>query len=141
MQKGADSKKLDARAWAADEQADAFLDGIRNNTLPLASGSRYSFLKNLSTNRAQKYRRRARLLREYQLTRPEFAAGDAHEQFVVNETVARIQEEMTEGERVLLTALADGDSYASIASTQRCTESALKSRILRCRRRVLALCA
>src|SRR5208283_3453634 len=62
LQRQADRRRLDAIAWAAEEQAEEFLDRLAANNLPTDPSCRKAWLDNLATNRAKKHRRRVAIL-------------------------------------------------------------------------------
>jgi DNA-directed RNA polymerase specialized sigma24 family protein len=141
LQQQTDRRKLDPKAWAAEEQADAFLDALAGDALKADPAAYEAWLANLATNRAKKHRRRMALLHGYQRTRPDSVSCKAHDAAVHKESIERVRVSTTSEEWVALMSLASGEEYKSVATTQGCTESALKSRVLRCRRRVLLACA
>jgi DNA-directed RNA polymerase specialized sigma24 family protein len=141
LQQHADRRKLDVKAWAAEEQADAFLDAIANNTLEPDAEVRELWLINLATNRAKKHRRRAAILHGYVHFRPNSELPKGHDSVVLKETLARVQKSTTNDEWIALLALAVGDSYEALAAAQGCSKSALKTRISRCRKRLYDMCA
>jgi DNA-directed RNA polymerase specialized sigma24 family protein len=98
-------------------------------------------LENLSKNRAKKHRRRARSLH---LNQHFWAASEpsvAHNRAVAIEAIERIKENTTTDEWKALSALSNGESYAVVAAEHQCSESAVKTRISRCRKRLAMLCA
>jgi DNA-directed RNA polymerase specialized sigma24 family protein len=141
LQQQADRQKLDAKAWAAEEQANEFLDALACNTPIIDAKAFEVWLENLATNRAKKHRRRAALLHVYQHLRPISESSKAHNAAVLKEDLEIIQKNATKEEWVALQALAAGDDYKSLAVAQGCTVSALKTRISRCRKRLHAMCA
>jgi DNA-directed RNA polymerase specialized sigma24 family protein len=140
LQQQADRRKIDAKSWAAEEQANEFLDAIANKTLESAPDARDRWLENLATNRARKHRRRAALLHKYEFKRPTLAFSIAHDSVVQNEGVWQVQQHTSYEEWRILLALASGDNYATVARAIGCTIAALKARVSRCRRRLLLAC-
>jgi DNA-directed RNA polymerase specialized sigma24 family protein len=141
LQAQADRRKLDPKAWAAEEQANQFIDAIANNDLKSNPEARQAWLENLATNRAKKHRRRAALLRLHQHCWPVAELSVAHDAAVANETVEKIKANTTTEEWWALVALSLGEAYKSLAMVQQCSESTLKTRISRCRKRLRAICA
>jgi hypothetical protein len=140
LQQQSDPRKLDAKAWTAEEQANEFLDAITTKTLKSASDAREIWLENLATNRAKKHRRRAALLRNYQRKCPTMVASEAHDSAVQNESVSRVRQHTSDEEWRILWALAMGDAYETVATVNDCTIAALKMRVSRCRKRLLIAC-
>jgi hypothetical protein len=140
LQQQADRKTLDPRAWAAEELANTFLDAIAANTLKSSYDAFQGWQKNLSTNRAKKHRRRAVLLEQYRYERPASVASQAHATAVRNEELYRVRRAVGGEEWRLLSDLANGGDYDGLAEATGCTISALKTRVSRCRRRVLMAC-
>jgi DNA-directed RNA polymerase specialized sigma24 family protein len=141
LQEDADRRKLDPKAWSADEKAEAFLDSLLVNTLRSDPNAREAWLNNLATNRAKKHRRRRALLRNYHRSHSASVPSTAHSDLERLETKERILAATTAEEWYALWAFAMGDDYKAVAAARGCSESALKSRVLRCRRRLMATCA
>lgn len=141
LQQQADRRKLDAKAWAAEEQADEFLNAIASDSHSSSATAREAWLTNLATNRAKKHRRRAAFLRVHLHVVPQWAPSKAHQQAVLNETIGRVRDKTSEDEWSALYALATGEKYKAVADARGCSEAALKTRISRCRKRVHSVCA
>ncbi len=141
LQRGANRRTTDARSWAADETAEAFLDALIDRRSRSTVSSHERFLKNIFTNRAKKHRRRAALLRRYQHRWPASIPPQAHAAAAANEALANIKKRASAEELTILFELARGKTYSEVATDQHFSESALKSKISRCRRRLFALCA
>jgi DNA-binding NarL/FixJ family response regulator len=136
LQRQADRRKLDAKAWAAEEQAEEFLDGLAANKLHTDPNLRKTWLDNLGTNRAKKHRRRVSILRRLVYFRPGFELSKVHESIAKKETLARVQKKATPDEWAVLFALASGGTYQDLADTRGCSEQTMKTRVSRCRKRL-----
>jgi hypothetical protein len=140
LQQRANRSKIDARAWAAEEQANQFLIAIANGNLKPHSEGRQTWLDNLYTNRTKKHRRRTRSLL---LNQHFWAASEpsvAHNRAVAIEALERIKKSTTAHEWATLIALSNGESYEALAAQHQCSQSALKTRISRCRKQLMLLC-
>ncbi|HTU88653.1 MAG TPA: hypothetical protein VMF69_01015 [Gemmataceae bacterium] len=140
LQQQADRRKIDAKSWTAEEQANEFLAAIADKTLKSALDARGTRMENLGTNRAKKHRRRAALMHDYRFNRPIVAFSKAHGLAVLNEDISQVQQQTSSEEWRMLWALANGDDYKTVAKAIGCTMAALKTRVSRCRRRLLHAC-
>jgi DNA-directed RNA polymerase specialized sigma24 family protein len=140
LQQQADRRKIDAKSWAAEEQANEFLDAIADRTLKSPADAREIWLENLATNRAKKHRRRAALLHKYQFKRPTLVFSNVHDSAVHNEGISRVQQHTSTEEWRILLALASGEKYAAVSKAIDCSIAALKARVSRCRQRLSLVC-
>jgi hypothetical protein len=141
LQERTDRRKLDANAWIAEDQANEFLAALEKGRLSQSPGARGIWLDNLRANRGKKHRRRAALLHQYQHERPDSQRSLAEQIAIHNETLSRVRESTTAQEWMILVAVAAGQDYRSIAVAIGCSDSALKTRISRSRKRLSRSCA
>ncbi len=140
QQKARRVKKLDSYAWALEEQLCHFLDSIGGG-LPADSEARSKSLHNFLLNRAKKHSRRARLLEErYRVSVLEPPAEDiAVHRLRLRETIAIVRATTSGTEWRILSSLAYGKDYRTLAERERISISALKSKVCRCRHRLRAV--
>ncbi len=134
-------RQLNHKSWAFDEQMDSLLDLLSNHDRLASSHSIDQRLNNLVTNRTKKYRRRTQLLCQYYVSRCRpYVECEKLNSLCNGETIRQIRRQVTETEWSVFLYLAAGDDYETIATRQRLTVSALKSRISRCRHRLGRQC-
>jgi len=135
IQREADRPRTNSRYWAIDEAADAVLDWITEP--PGSAAANDAIIRNLFSNRAQKYRRRAQIL-HHQLT--PLAAGTAvpsvSQQVEAMAELDRMRGTVSEADWDLLVAIAEGETYADLAECLGETVGALKMRVLRLRKQL-----
>jgi len=140
VQKKTDRSKLDHYAWALEEQANHFLDSI--GRLPKTPEARSKSLRNLVLNRTKKHSRRRRLLEQWYLPAVEPSPEDiAIGRLQHKQTIALIRAATSGAEWKILISLASGSDYPTVARQAGISLSALKSKVSRCRQRLLAVAA
>lgn len=135
IQREADRSRTNSRYWAVDDAADVVLDWIKAS--PETSASNDATIRNLFSNRAQKYRRRAQIL-HHQLV--PVAAGvtvpSVSEQVEAMAELDRLRGIVSEADWDLLVAIAEGESYADLADCLGDSVGALKMRVSRLRKQL-----
>src|SRR5205814_1717750 len=58
-------KVVNHKAWALEDQADAFLEAVARGSLPAETERRDKWLDNLETNRQKKHRHRSQILQQW----------------------------------------------------------------------------
>jgi hypothetical protein len=139
LQFAADSRNLDALAWANDERVEAYLDVIAVATHPAEFTELTCWLKHLPKNRAQKYARRRRLLERHrhELHRPDYPSPEAAAEQA--DDLARVRHLTNEREWDLLRCAA-ADGLNAVAGAEGVPLGTLKSQLSRCRRRLRQAC-
>jgi hypothetical protein len=133
----ANRRQLDHKAWALEEQLDSFAELLSDSPSNEASAGKAKPVLNLVANRSKKFRRRDQLLRDsYQHICRKSCECRTIELLSRRESITEIRLRLSEDELRIFEDLADGADYLSIAGRHRMTQSALKSRISRCRQRV-----
>jgi hypothetical protein len=135
LQQTADSRNLDALAWANDERAEDYLDAIAAGILPPEFNDLCKWLKYLPGNRAQKHVHRARLLKRrcHDICRPDPPSPEAAAEHA--DDLARVRHLATDREWALLNRVACY-GLAAVADAERMPVGTLKAQLSRCRCRL-----
>ncbi len=139
LQQAADSRSLNALAWANDERAEDFIDAIADGTLPTEFTALGRCLKHLPGNRAQKHAHRRRLLEQHRhaLCRPTLPPPVAVAEQA--DELAAVRRMTSDREWDLLNRVA-ADGLGTIAVAEAMPTGTLKSLLSRCRQRVRMAC-
>jgi hypothetical protein len=133
----ANRRRLDHTAWAMEEQLDSFVELLQSTPSNEVMHRRSKSILNLISNRTKKHRRRDEILRaSYQHICRKSYNCNSIELLICRERLNAIRFKLSEDELRIFDDLAEGDDYVTIAARYRLTQSALKSRISRCRERV-----
>lgn len=131
-------KTIKHKAWAVEDQLNAFLDSLAKCSLPAEKTTREKWLINLATNRQKKHRNRSRLLQKWMVTvRPEFSPSELTIlKLVQDEQLAQVRTLTTEQEWRILYGLSLDRDYKTIAQSESISVAALKAKVSRCRHRL-----
>jgi len=133
----ADRVVVDHTLWALEDKADAFLNAIRDDTLPSEGIRRETWLENLQGNRNRKHRRRLRLLEQY--AREVTISAPIRSQLdrlIQTERVIMVRNSTSAQEFRLLMRRALDHDYQAIASDENLSIAAAKTKVCRCRQRL-----
>lgn len=135
-QTAADTRRLNARAWAAEEAADLVLDLISSPT-PLSAPVIAAKSAHASGNRAAKHRRRARLRHDILLPEAESQASPTpYEAVAARLELERIRTQISDRDWHLLTMAAEGKTHADIGFELDLTPGTVKTLLFKLRRRL-----
>ena len=130
-------KVVDHKAWALEDQADAFLEAVAGGSLPAETERRDKWLDNLETNRQKKHRHRYDILQQWipDLNVPLDTLLPI-DRIIVIEQLVQVRNSTTAQELRILCALAVDHNYETIADAEQMSIGALKVKVHRCRRRL-----
>jgi hypothetical protein len=135
LQKVTNRSKVDAQAWAFEEQANEFLTAVASETVVADGLTLSTTLKNLASNRRRKHVHRQVLLHSNQaLLYPSLTSSEAV--VIARMTIESLRNLATPSEWRILEHIALGDNYRTIAAGERRTVAGIKSLVSRCRSRL-----
>ena len=135
LQQRADRPKIDAQAWAFEEQTNEYLTAIASQSVNADAPTRSRTVKNLGINRRRKHvHRQFLLVANSTLIYP--PPGKTEAVLIAGMTIAFLRRFATPDEWRLLELIAMGTDYRAIATAERRTVSGIKSLVSRCRSRL-----
>ncbi len=135
LQQRTDRPKIDAQAWANEEQTNEYLSAIASKNVIQDAPKRSRTIKNLGINRRRKHLHRHFLLRANgPLLYP--PSPDTEAILIARMTVDFLRRFASPREWRLLELIAMGTDYRAIAANEGTSVSGVKSFVSRCRSRL-----
>jgi hypothetical protein len=132
LQSQSDPRTTHARSLGREEAFEGVLDDLLNHRILAEAEQIERRFNNLCANRATKYRRRACLLRRWRVGQ-RHDGPDPSERLLTQDLIEHVRRAISANDYRYLLQLAEGRSYAQVATWHSMREGNLRSRVCRAR--------